>query len=327
MPLADFRIVYFDEIDDPYKVTLLFQLSLFFPAMPKLLEEIRANDDRYMPEFGIFAITKNGAVAAGHLLMRIPTETTRGRLDVGGVNAVATRPDFGRRGVMTSIMNDTHQYFKEHNLEHSVLTTSGRLGAMKLYERLGYAELNRSHIAVKYPDQRRTSAPSEIQVRPFSENDVPDIDRIYREAVSGSCGFICRPSNFLKARKYAACEMKPKENLRIAQRGETATGYAYWDSNPRLSEAYEIIALDSRSFHALLADAEQRNLDAGILVWGDGLTNMEIEWLKDAGYQVQIETYGRALVKSLNEKTDPRKLKAMYGVEFGKFRLGLWDGT
>lgn len=40
-----------------------------------------------------------------------------------------------------------------------------------------------------------------------------------------------------------------------------------------------------------------------------------------------IEAYGRAVVKSLNEKTDVRKLKALYGVELGKFRLGLWDGT
>jgi len=64
--LAEFKIVFFDEIDDPYKVTLLFQLSLSFPAMPEVLEELRANDDRYTPEFGIFAVTEDGDVAAGH---------------------------------------------------------------------------------------------------------------------------------------------------------------------------------------------------------------------------------------------------------------------
>lgn len=327
MPLADFRIVYFDEVDDPYQVTLLFQLSLFFPAMPNVLEEMRANDDRYTSEFGIFAVTRDGAVAAGHLLMRIPTETTRGRLDVGGVNAVATRPDFARRGFMTSIMNATHQYFRERGLDHSVLTTSGRLGAMVMYERLDYAELSRSHIAVKYPKQPRTPVPSEVLVRSFSDEDIPIVNKVYTEAVRRSYGFIYRPSDFLKARKYATGEMKPKENLRIAQRGDTAMGYAYWDSNPRISEAYEIIALDSQSFQALLADAEQRNPGAGIFVWCDGLTSLEIGWLRDAGYQVPIETYGIALVKSLKGKTDSRKLKALYGVELGKFRLGLWDGT
>jgi len=142
--LAEFKIVFFDEIDDPYKVTLLFQLSLSFPAMPEVLEELRANDDRYTPEFGIFAVTEDGDVAAGHLLMKIATETTAGRLYVGGVNAVGTRPEFARRGLMTTVMNTTHEYFREHGLEHSVLTTSSRVGAIVLYERLGYAELARS---------------------------------------------------------------------------------------------------------------------------------------------------------------------------------------
>lgn len=325
--MADFRIVYFDEIDDPYKVTLLFQLSLFFPALPRILEEIRANDERYTPEFGIFAVTENGTVAAGHLLMRIVTTTTEGRLEVGGVNAVGTRPDFGRRGFMTAIMNTTHEYFREQGLEYSVLTTSKRLGAMMMYEQLGYVEIDHSDMAAKYANRQRISAPPEIVVRSFSEEDVAKVDNVYREAVKGSYGFIYRPSNFLKARKYAAGEMKPKENLRIAERGNLVTGYAYWDSTPRSSEALEIMAIEAPSFHALLADAEQRNPSAGVVVWCDGLTNLEIGWLKDADYLGPLEAYGRVLMKSLKGKTDSRKIRGMYGVDLGKFRLGVWDGT
>lgn len=293
--LTEFKILFFDEIDDLHKVTLLFQLSLFFPAMPRLLEEVRTNDDRYTPEFGIFAVTENGDVAAGHLLMEISTETTVGRLDVGGVNAVGTRPEFARRGAMTAVMNAAHEYFRERDLEHSVLTTSSRLGAMMLYERLDYAELARSNIAVKYPNQPRVPAQPEINIRPFSEEDIPPVERVFREAVTGSYRFVHRPKNFLRARKYSVgLEIKPKENLRIAQRGESVSGYAYWQSNPRLSEAHEIMALDRPSFHALLADAEQRNPQAGIFLWCDGLTTLEIGWIKEAGYQAPIESYGRA---------------------------------
>jgi len=319
--------VYFDEITDPYQVTLLLQLSLFFTATPKVLEEMRANDGRYTREFGIFALAKDGTVAAGHLLMRIPTETTTERLDVGGVNAVATRPDFARRGIMTSIMSETHQYFRDQNLELSFLTTSERLGAMTMYQHLGYVELDRSHVAFKDPGQPRTPTPSAATVRAFSEEDVQDVDRIYREVVTGSYGFIHRPENFLKARKYAAMEIKPKENLRIVLQGDRTTGYAYWDSNPRLSEAHEIIALNRESFHALLAEAERRNPEACVLLWCDGLTSLEIGWLKDAAYQGPLETYGRAVIKNLNRKTDGRKLRLLYGVETEKFRLGLWDET
>ena len=162
--MAEFKTVFFDEIDDPLKVTSLFQLSLSFTATPKVLEELRANDDRYTPEFGIFALTERGDVAAGHLLMKIPTETTAGRLNVGGVNAVGTYPSFARRGAMTAVMNASHKYFREHGLEHSVLTSSRTLGAMMLYERLGYVELARSTLAMKYPNQECLNSPRSTSV-------------------------------------------------------------------------------------------------------------------------------------------------------------------
>ena len=326
--MAEFKIVFFDEIDDPLKVSLLFQLSLFFTASPKVLKELRANDDRYTPEFGIFALTETGDVAAGHLLMRLSTETAAGRLDVGGVNAVGTHPRFARRGAMTAIMNASHKYFKERGLEHSVLTTSRSLGAMTLYERLDYVELARSSVAMKYPNQPRVSAQSETNIRPFADEDLSQVDRVFREVVAGSYGFIHRPNNFLKARNHTiGLDINPKEKLRVAGRGGMVSGYAYWESNPHLSEAHEILALDRSSFHTLLADAEQRNPEGGILVRCSGLTNLEIRWIKEAGYQGPIESYGRTIIKSLTGKTDSEKMKALYGVRLGKFRLGLWDHT
>jgi predicted acetyltransferase len=326
--LSDYRIAFFDEIDDPYKVTLIFQLSLYWPAIPKLLQELRSNDNRYTREFGIFAVMKDGTVASGLLLMRISTQTTQGRLEVGGINAVSTRPDFARRGLMTAITKRAHEYFLEYGLEYSVLTTSKRLVAMTMYQQLGYGEINHSEVAVKYPNQPQMPSPKDIVVRPFSETDVDSIDSIYRRAVEGSTGFIYRPKNFLKARNHTSgCEIKPAQNMRVAQCGDSVTGYAYWQSNPRISEAPEIMALDESSFRALLADAEHRNSDGPVMVWCDGLADLEISWLKKAGYQGPLEAYGRFLVKSLKQKTDPNRIRKMYGVESGKFRMGLWDGT
>ena len=73
--------------------------------------------------------------------MKIPTQTIQGRLDIIGVNAVGTRPDFSRRGIMTSIMKAAHRYFLERGLTVSALTTSKRLGAAVMYARLGYVEV------------------------------------------------------------------------------------------------------------------------------------------------------------------------------------------
>ncbi len=326
--MSDFRIAFFDEIDDPYKVALLFQLSLSWSAMPMLLQELRSNDDRYTHEFGLFAVTKDGIVASGHLLMQILTQTTQGRLEVGGISAVSTRPDYARRGLMTSVTNRAHEYFQEIGLEYSVLTTSRRLGAMAMYQQLGYGEIDRSKAAVKYPNQPRTLSPEDVRVRPFSETDVDRIDDIYKRVVEGSTGFIYRPRNFLKARNYTkGLQIKPRENMRLVERGDSVTGYAYWESSPTTSDALEIMALDEISFHGLLADAERRNPDAAVMVWCDGLIDPESKWLKRAGYEGPLEAYGSFLVKSLNQKTNSQSIKEMYGVALGKFRIGLWDGT
>ena len=326
--LSDFRMVFFDEIDDPYKVTLLFQLSLPWPAMPKLLQELRSNDDRYTREFGIFAITKEGTVASGHLLMRISTQTTQDRLEVGGISAVSTRPDYARRGLMTSVTNRAHEYFQELGLEYSVLTTSRRLGANTMYQQLGYGEINHSKAAVKYPNQPRTLSPEDVRIRPFSETDVDRIYDVYKRVVEGSTGFIYRPKNFLKARNYTkGLQIKPMENMRLVERGNSVTGYAYWESSPTTSDVLEIMTLDEISFHSLLADAERRNPNAAVMVWCDGLIDPEIKWLKRAGYEGPLEAYGSFLAKSLNQKTNSHSIKEMYGVALGKFRIGLWDGT
>ena len=326
--MVELRTIYFDEVDDPYKVTLLLQLSLYFSATPDYLRRIRGEDDRYTPEFGIFAVNSDGIVVAGNFLMRIATETTNGRLDLGGVNAVGTRPDFAHQGIMTRLLTETHGYFIDQGLEYSALTTSNRLLAALLYEKLGYVELDRSRIAVKYPNRPRTSLFPDFVVRPFREEDRPVVSEIFRAAVAGSYGFTQRPADFLRARNGSVDkEIKPAEKMRIVERAGKPTGYAYWEQNPRVTEASEIIALDSSSFQALLADAETRTPNTTIWVWCDGLTKRELEWLKNAGYEVPIQTYGRAVIKCLQGKSDCPRMKAMYGVDAGNFRLGIWDGT
>ena len=325
--MGEFRIVYFDEVDDPYKISLMFQLSLWSSMMPKVLREIREHDDRYTPEFGIFAITREGTVAAGHLLMQITTETVEGMLEVGGVNAVGTRPDFARRGFMTAIMEASHEYFRERGLPLSALTTSNRLGAAIMYGRLGYREIVCDTMCVKHPNQPRSHTSPDLSVRAFRDDDVRGIYEVYRESVSESYGFIQRPTNFLQARKYSAGELKPKDNMRIAERGGKVVGYAYWDSNPRVSECHEILAADQSSFHALLADAELRNPEAGILILSTGLTEREFGWLRAANFQGPLKGYGSLVMKDLKRKTRPAELKRLYGVGAGSFRLGTWDGT
>ncbi len=304
----------------------MFHLSFIFPTLPSILQYLREHDDRYTPEFGIFAVTEDGTVAAGHLLMRIPTETKEGRLEIGGVNSVGTRPDHARQGLMTTIMNRSHEYFREQGQEYSLLTSSWRLGAMVMYGRMDYAEISSGHLATKYPNQPRTPPPPNVQVRTFTEEDFDAVDTVYNEAVKGTYGLIHRPRHFLKARKFSSGEIK-WEDLRIAEHEGRVTGYAHWDVNPRHTESLEIMSLDRESMHALLAEAEQRNPTGAITILCEGLIRKEVGWLKEAGYIAPVKMYSSTVVKSLKAKTDADAIKRMYGVDEGKFRLGEWDST
>lgn len=70
-----------------------------------------------------------------------------------------------------------------------------------------------------------------------------------------------------------------------------------------------------------------RTPDRIVGVWRDGLTKLELGWLEGIGYQVPIYGYGKAIIKKLRGETDSRSVKALYGVNEGRFRLGIWDGT
>lgn len=47
--MDEFRIAYYDELDDVLQLTSLYYLSLNWPATQEILEEKRQNDDRYVP--------------------------------------------------------------------------------------------------------------------------------------------------------------------------------------------------------------------------------------------------------------------------------------
>lgn len=322
-----FRIVYYSELDDVFQGTTLFYLSLGWPATPEVLEELRRNDDRYTQEFGVFAVNHDGAVMGGVLLMEIPTKTLKGKLIVGALNAVATRPGYHRRGVMTTLITRIHKYFAQHQRDYSFLTTARSLGAHSMYEKLGYKDLLVGEIAWKLAREPPFRHDKKIVVASFQEENNSDVDKIFREATKGSYGFVYRPTNFLKARAGHFSEFAPKKNMRLAKRNDEISGYAYWESSPQRSYCGEILALDKSSFVSLLADAENRFRNKFLVISCVGLGKREIDWLRLARYHTGIQTYGTVVVKSLRGDTNLESIKSLFGVNKGLFRMGSWDST
>lgn len=325
--MDEFRIVYYDELEDVFQVTTLFYLSLEWPATPEVLERKRRYDHRHTPEFGIFAVNPDGTVMGGFLLMAIPTRTLNGDLTVGGLNAVATRPGYHRRGVMTTLTTRCHQYFAENGLDYSFLTTSQRLGAHAMYQKLGYRDLLVGETAWKLAREPPLPRDRKTVITGFQEENYSDVDRIFREATEGSYGFVRRQPDFLRAMAARSSEFSPKEKMRLAKHGDEISGYAYWKPSPHVSTCSEILALDKSSFVALLADAEERFRNKFLTVYCRGLSRREVGWLRSVGYHTGIQTYGAVMAKSLRGHTDLESIRSLFGVDRGLFRMGAWDST
>ena len=322
-----FQIKYFDELDDPYQLTTLYYLSLNSTRIaPEFLSKIRQKEDRFVPKFGKFAVNPDGIVIGGVFLMKILTKTIMGDITVGGLSAVATRPGYERKGVMTNLATSCHDYFASEDIDYTFLTTTRSSGAYSLYKKLGYNDLTFCNIAWKQNKGTNVHNKDNMIVN-FENQNYSDVDRIFIESTQDSYGFVYRPKEFLKARVFGPfSEPLPLEKMRLAKNKEEVTGYAYWEKCPQICICSEILANDKSSFISLLIDAENRFENKTLIIYCGGLSKREIGWLQTWGYQTENPTYWTVMVKSLrNQKLE--SIKSLFGVNTKLFRMGIWDYT
>lgn len=321
-----FRVVFYDEIKDVSQIIMLYYLSLNWATNPEALKRMRRDDDRYASEFGLYAVTPDDTVAGGVFLMVIPVETTKGKVNVGGISAVATRPEFQRMGVMTALVERCHEYFAERSLEYSFLTTAKIRVAHGFYEKMGYVDFRTEEIAWKSTRKPTLRLGRGIVVTGFRQQNVVDVDEVFKNVTRGSYGFIHRPPNFLKAR-YECGKIEPLKKMRLTKQNGRVLGYAYWNPTSMIHTCEEILAVNETSFLSLLADAETTHPDEFLAIRCEGLTHNEIGWLRSAGYTTDIPSYGVVMVKSLKEKTSLGSIRRVFGADRGLFRMGEWDST
>lgn len=323
-----FRIKYFDELDDLSQLTTLYYLCLNSTRIaPEFLNKMRQNEDRSVPEFGMFAVNPDGIVIGGVFLMKILTKTINGDITVGGLSGVATRPGYERKGVMTTLATRCHDYFARDNIDYIFLTTTRSSGAYSLYRKLGYKDLAIHKIAWKQARGGYAHDKDHAIVN-FENQNNSDVDRIFSEATEGSYGFVYRPKKFLKARMFGPFpEPSPLEKMRLARLNEEISGYAYWEPSSQVCTCTEILANDKSSFISLLIDAENRFENRTLIINCGGLSKQEIGWLQTLGYHTGIPTYWTVMVKSTGNQTKLETTKSLFGVNIELFRMGIWDST
>src|SRR6266545_5730208 len=113
------KIVEYDQVD-PIQVLNLNMLALGFSLTPEHAEHIRSTDPRPFPCFAIYAVEEDQVLGQVGIF-RLPMISTEGRVDVGGVWAVCTHPQYAGRGIASLLLEEAHARMRSAGLRFSTL--------------------------------------------------------------------------------------------------------------------------------------------------------------------------------------------------------------
>ncbi|MBM4249571.1 MAG: GNAT family N-acetyltransferase [Euryarchaeota archaeon] len=133
------KITCYDEID-PAQVTALNNVAFGWHPTATKVRRIRRLDPHVPDYFALYAVEDGRAVGQVGTVV-VPVETTEGRMDIGFVWGVCTRPLSALRGIATGLMLEGHRRLRERGARYCLLGTSKSFVAYGLYRRLGYRDL------------------------------------------------------------------------------------------------------------------------------------------------------------------------------------------
>jgi predicted acetyltransferase len=197
-------------------------------------------------------------LAVHGLTMSVPG----GEAAVGGVNNVAVRADYRRRGLMTSMMMTALRDIAERGEAVSALWPS----EAAIYGRFGYGLASR-HARLLIDGQPGTAgsaAPGEIRLLPdAAAADTAQLDRLYRT------WYAARPGSIVRSAELWRQRLAPREGARggasdvvclLHRDGDEADGYALYLARPDWSQGHlpkgatvvlEVCARTARALAAL----------------------------------------------------------------------------
>jgi GNAT superfamily N-acetyltransferase len=187
------KVVEYDDVD-PYGVLNLNLMGLGYALTPERVALIRQLDARPFPCFAVYAI-EDGIVAGQVGVFRLPTVTTEGLEEVGGVWAVCTHPAFSRRGIATRLLDEAHARMRSAGLRFSTLGTSRYRAAHKLYEQHGYEGVFSSVAA--FTRWVRVRRDGRIRAERADGEGLKLADQLFQKVAAGRLGFARRHSSFI----------------------------------------------------------------------------------------------------------------------------------
>jgi len=194
--LEGFDILAYTELKQKDSLLPVLEQAFWWPFNPREYDKRTKTDPRLRDSSVGFCAVREGKVVGFVGVMDFTLRTASGAGErVGGIYAVATHPEYTRRGISTALLARSHEYFMAKGYRFSILTTSPTIVAHGLYARLGYfdvAPFLSAYLGAKPKTRKATRRKG--SARP----DLSKMLKLFRKSVRGKTGFAIREEDYLR---------------------------------------------------------------------------------------------------------------------------------
>lgn len=249
-----------------------------------------------------YAAIERGLVIGFVGVMDMVTRGVDGsEVKVGGIWDVATHPAHTRKGVATTLMQRTHESFKEKDCQFSLLTSGRADIAYNFYKNLGYKEV------LTLPSAYKIIKPTKKLVKAAKTKMKPDwnrILRVYRQVTEDLTGLVIRSEKYMKMLELRKI-IQPEKTM------QTEKGYALLKENEGKVSIKEIMTPTKEETIRLIREVEEKALKT--VVDRAVLSDITMDAYRSENYMTLTQSYGVLMVKPLIKSAT---FKGTYGDKF-----------
>lgn len=279
--------------------------AFHLPFNPREFEKLVETDPRSKDGPVGFCALENEHLVGFVGVWDLPTRNAIGDVDhVGGIYGVGTLPHYGRKGICTTLIDRTHEYFREKDYRLSFLSTMSTLLAYGLYRKLGYADVTYFPSAYKTVQYHGTRACAPAHGKDAREElDLDTILRIYNEFSKNRTCLVVRDKEYFET--LLKTEGIKSRNCIVGEQG-----YVMFKRSSKGIQIKEIIAATMIELNKLVKEVESK---ARNVVYDRAVMNDELlQIYRSRHYTILSRSYGVIMVKPLTEAT----FRQTYGDRF-----------
>jgi GNAT superfamily N-acetyltransferase len=310
------NILEYDEVD-PLDVLHLNLMALDFPLTPELATHIRRVDPRPFPCFALYAVRGNDVLGQVGVF-RLPMVSTAGREDVGGVWAVLTHPEHAGRRIASCLLQEAHARMRAAGLRFSTLATDRFRGAYRLYEDLGYTDMQVGGTAFARWDTAHQ--PTRLSAERSEEIPHEVVEAIFGALGQNRLGFAWRHTPFAPLRDKVG-----SHEIWVLRQHWVPVGYALAHLQGALVRVSNLLLADgisvSEAVAAVITRLKADYVTVTVTRPGDAGD------LRRAGYRLALPDWSAFMVKPLVPDVSAEDARRIYGIGTDRFLISWLDTT